>query len=92
LPSAVIDRSTQILANLEGGELDARGRPRLARGAVEEGAGQLALALGSGALQTGAESQALAALRSLDVERTTPLEALVELGRLRRELTEEGEA
>jgi DNA mismatch repair protein MutS len=94
LPRAVIERSKQILANLEGGELDARGRPRLARGAAEPDDGQLAFALGGGDAPSAAEREALAALRGLDVERTTPVDALLELGRLQRVLVEgeEGEA
>jgi DNA mismatch repair protein MutS len=92
LPRVVIDRAKQILGNLEGGELDARGRPRLARGAAEPEGGQLALALGGGAGPSPAERDVVAALRALDVDRTTPIEALQEVVRLQRILVEEEEA
>jgi len=91
LPQAVIERSQQILANLEGGELDARGRPRLARGGAEPDTAQLAFPLGAGDSSNPAEREVLAALRALDVEQTTPLDALVELGQLQRALGAEGE-
>ena len=88
LPAAVIDRSKQILANLEGGELDAWGRPRLARGASEPDPGQLAFALGNDEAASPAEREVLASLRELDVDRTTPLDALGELARLRQLLSD----
>jgi DNA mismatch repair protein MutS len=77
LPPAVLRRAREVLANLEGGEFDERGRPRLAR---EGGAGapaQLPL-FGS------AEDPLRERLRSLDPERMTPVEALIELERLHR--------
>jgi len=92
LPAEVIDRSKQILANLEGGELDARGRPRLAKGASEPDAGQLPLALGSSEGVSAAERDVLQALRGFEIDRTTPLDALLELGRLQRVLGEEAES
>jgi len=85
LPAAVIERAKEILRNLEGGELDEQGRPRLA-GGTGDPAGQLGL------FKTGApprdprdprEQEVLAALRALEPERTTPLEALAALARLR---------
>jgi DNA mismatch repair protein MutS len=84
LPAAVIDRAKQILRNLEGGELDERGRPRLA-GEAGEPVGQLGL-FGAGAPQDPSEREVLVALRALDPERTTPLEALAALARLRAQL------
>jgi len=84
LPSGVIGRAREILHNLEGGEFDERGRPRLAGGGGAEppDAGQLGLfAAGSADLRPGEEA-ALATLRSLDPDRTTPLEALDLLARL----------
>ncbi len=85
LPAAVIERAKQILRNLEGGELDEQGRPRLA-GEAGEAVGQLVL-FGAGAPpQDPREAEALAALRALDPERTTPLEALAALARLRAQL------
>jgi DNA mismatch repair protein MutS len=92
LPRAVIERAREILRNLEGGELDERGRPRLAIGGAEApGAGAGAPATGAAADQLAlfaaaaprhAEAEVLAALRAVDPERTTPLEALALVARL----------
>jgi len=82
LPAALIERAKQILRNLEGGELDELGRPRLAGGAGDPGR-QLGLSLGGAPPRDPREQEALAALRALDPERTTPLEALAALARLR---------
>jgi DNA mismatch repair protein MutS len=89
LPGAVIERSREILRNLEGGELDAEGRPRLAGsgGAPPRAEPQLGLFAAAPARAPGEEA-ALDALRRLDPDRTTPLEALELLARLRRELGE----
>ncbi len=77
LPEAVLGRAREILRNLEGGELDESGRPRLAQSASAAGAatppGQLALFEPSHAR---AERAVLEALRALEPEQTTPLEAL----------------
>jgi DNA mismatch repair protein MutS len=89
LPQAVVDRSRQILHNLEGGELDAEGQPRLAGPAeVAPAEGQLRL-FGGGTATSPAEAEALRALREADPERTTPLQALDLLVRLRRRLEPE---
>ena len=90
LPAAVIARAREILRNLESGELDARGRPRLAGSAAPdgEGAGGDQLALFGGAPPAPEEAEALAALRELDLDRTTPLEALALLARLAGKLRE----
>jgi DNA mismatch repair protein MutS len=82
LPESVIERAREILRNLEGGELDEQGRPRLAGGRPGD-AGQLGLFAAGAAPRDPHEQAALAALRALDPERTTPLEALAELARLR---------
>jgi DNA mismatch repair protein MutS len=82
LPAAVIRRAKEVLANLEGGEFDERGRPRLARTASASAPAQLALF-------AAAPHPALERLRQLEPERMTPLEALVELDRLKR-LGEDG--
>ncbi|MEE3331202.1 MAG: DNA mismatch repair protein MutS, partial [Myxococcota bacterium] len=97
LPTSVIARATEILGNLEGGELDARGRPRLARGAEDavvegeqagvpssSGEGQLAFALATGDSPNQEEREALDALRAADLDRTTPVDALLELRRLKQ--------
>ena len=82
LPTEAIRRAREILANLEGGEFDDRGTPRLAREAGDAPA-QLQLF-------SGAPDPLRTALRALDTDGMTPLEALVELERLRR-LAEQGE-
>jgi DNA mismatch repair protein MutS len=82
LPAAVIERARQILRNLEGGELDEQGRPRLAGGAGDPGR-QLGLFQAGAPPRDPREQEALAALRALEPERTTPLEALAALARLR---------
>ena len=97
LPEAVIDRAREILRNLEGDELDERGRPRLASheggdpgSGIEPGAQQSdQLALFSGASRSRGEREALDALRTIDPERTTPLEALQLVARLRALVREE---
>jgi len=95
LPPAVIERAREILGNLEGGELDEAGRPRLAeRGAAQPGAGspaapasdQLGLFAPAPAGPSPAEAEAIAALRGVDPDRTTPLEALQLLGALSERL------
>jgi len=91
LPDAVIRRARVILANLEGGELDARGRPRLAADAAEPAldpaAAQLAL-FGAPARDPRGVA-VLDALRELRVDETTPLDALAWLARWQASLREE---
>jgi DNA mismatch repair protein MutS len=77
LPDSLILRAREILGNLEQGELDANGMPRLARGR------------GKGAAQarqmdlfTPAERRVVDELRTLDPDRLTPIEALNTLSRL----------
>jgi len=84
LPDKVIDRAKQILKNLEGGELDPRGVPRLAREADATAAGkdQLAFALGAPAARSAEEDEVLEALRDIDADATTPMQALELLQRL----------
>ncbi|MCP4005330.1 MAG: DNA mismatch repair protein MutS [bacterium] len=86
LPPQVIRRAREILANLEGGEFDESGTPRLARGPGERPPAQLGL------FSTGTpESDAVReALRALDPERMTPIEAIVELQRLKQLIEEKG--
>jgi DNA mismatch repair protein MutS len=81
LPARVIDRAKEIMANLEAGEFNARGLPRLADHASPEPSGkpdQMYL-FGS------AESDILGRLRSLDVNGITPLDALALLDELHRQ-------
>jgi DNA mismatch repair protein MutS len=75
LPPAVIERATEVLANLEAQEYDLTGKPRLAQGehqpeeAKRSGSGQLALF-------TPPEEVVASVLRDLDVDELTPLAAL----------------
>jgi DNA mismatch repair protein MutS len=87
LPAGVLARAREILANLESGELDAQGRPRLAGsgGGAADAGGQLGLF----AAADGVGAELLEALRELDPERTTPLEALAWLARARARLRED---
>jgi DNA mismatch repair protein MutS len=92
LPAPVIARAHEILKNLEGGELDERGRVRLAQSARAKALPaatdpQLGLFVPPHAR---GEREALEALRAADPERTTPLEALALLARLRALLGGEG--
>jgi DNA mismatch repair protein MutS len=75
LPPEVIRRAREVLANLERGEFDEGGKPRLAR--APEPTSQLSL------FEPAADA-VYSALRALDPDRLTPLEALMELDRLRR--------
>jgi DNA mismatch repair protein MutS len=85
LPASVIERSREILANLEGDELDDRGRPRLAGGA-DPLPDPDQLGLFAPARPSDAERDVLARLRSADLEQTTPLDALTLLAQLRARL------
>ena len=89
LPTTVVARAREILANLEGGELDSAGRPRLAEHAGTPAASpqepQLGL-FGAVDAMSEAEREALDALRDTDADRVTPLDALALLARLRERL------
>jgi len=85
LPPSVIARARQLLAQLEAGELDARGRPRLAAPGSAADSPQLSL-FASAEPRDPAEEAALAELRAIDPLRTTPLDALALLERLARAL------
>jgi DNA mismatch repair protein MutS len=76
LPASLIARAREILANLEGGELDADGMPRLAR---ERRQSQTAQQMG---LFATPERRVVDELRALDPDRLTPLDALNFLARL----------
>jgi DNA mismatch repair protein MutS len=84
LPEAVIGRAREILHQLESDDL---ATPRLQAPAEggEPGAPDPQLAL-FGAARSPDEEAALEALRGLDPERTTPLDALALLSRLSRSL------
>jgi len=78
LPPKVIRRAREVLRNLEGGEFDERGVPRLAQG---DGPAAEPAQLG---LFAPAPDPLREALRALEPEHMTPVEALVELERLKR--------
>jgi DNA mismatch repair protein MutS len=69
LPAGVIERAKEILKNLEGGELDERGRPRLARGARKDEPAQMTLFAAR-------DDRLREELKTIDVSRLTPIEAL----------------
>jgi DNA mismatch repair protein MutS len=98
LPRLVIERSQEILRNLEGGELDERGRPRLAihgdasASPDDEEHTPESDQLGLFASAAAGEREVLDALRGIDPDRTTPLEALELVTRLCRKLRGEGDA
>ncbi len=89
LPAAVITRARQVLAQLEAGELDARGRPRLAAPESATERAQLSLFAATPA-QDPREAEVLAELRGSDPLRTSPMDALALLARLRRSLDAPG--
>jgi DNA mismatch repair protein MutS len=71
LPRSVVARAAEVLANLEAGEYDHAGRPRLARGKGPPPAGPDQLALFA------PRDEAVASiLRDCDPDRLTPIEAL----------------
>jgi DNA mismatch repair protein MutS len=90
LPAPVLARARQILAQLEAGELDTRGRPRLAAPESDAERAQLSLFAAAPARDP-REEAALAALRACDPLRTSPMDALALLERLRRSLDDSSE-
>jgi DNA mismatch repair protein MutS len=79
LPPAIVRRAAEILASLERDELARGGRPSLT-GAPPPAQQQLGL------FQSAAETDpVIARLRSLDIDRLTPLDALTLLAELKRE-------
>lgn len=78
MPQTVVDRAREILAALEQDELTRGGRPSVTRTAGEP---QQQLGL----FQPPAEDRFAERLRSLDIDRLTPLEALTLLAELKRE-------
>jgi DNA mismatch repair protein MutS len=82
LPDSIVARAREILANLEQGELDEAGMPRLAhqRHASAPQTHQMNLF-------ATAESRAIEEIRALDIERTTPIDAMAMLARLKSKIT-----
>lgn len=92
LPSEVIARARRILANLESGELDAEGHPRMVHAPgtgrlVERAAPQLPLFVAEPApTLSPAKRAVLEALEAVSVDATTPLQALNLLAGWKRRL------
>ncbi len=81
IPDRVIERASEVLANLEKDELDPQGRPRIsarnARRSAKSKAGQAPDSLQSqGELFPDPTAELLASLKSTDLNSTTPLDAL----------------
>jgi DNA mismatch repair protein MutS len=80
IPEEVIERANEILSNLEKGEIDDLGRPRLAQSKEtqnSQGTSQMNL--------FGWHNQGLIKrIRELDISCMTPLDALVELDRIKK--------
>jgi DNA mismatch repair protein MutS len=77
LPPEVVGRARDILANLESGELDDAGRPRLSRRKGAPSARQqLGLFVAEPVAAQPTESPIVSELRTLSVDALTPLEAL----------------
>jgi DNA mismatch repair protein MutS len=80
LPSEVISRAREVLANLEKQELDVQGAPVLARRQGQSaGSGQFVLF-------SAEEELALEKIRALDIDRMTPIAALSLLSALQQRL------
>jgi DNA mismatch repair protein MutS len=84
LPEGVISRARQILANLEMGELNEAGQARLAHHEAQDGAGQLGLF-------TPSERRVIDELRTLEIERLKPIEAMNALARALERLKQGGD-
>ncbi|MBI5902108.1 MAG: DNA mismatch repair protein MutS, partial [Deltaproteobacteria bacterium] len=76
IPDAVIERAREILKNLETGELNDAGMPKLAaKKGRPAAAGQMSL--------LGGKDQVREELRRIDINRLTPLDALTALDKLK---------
>jgi len=82
LPERVIMRAKEILNNLERAELDEVGRPRLAHTSPEKDEGDI-VQLG---LFGSYDQKLIEWIKGLDISSMTPLEALIELNRLKEHL------
>lgn len=82
VPAEVIVRAKEILRNLEKGEFDEIGMPRIARGqnVPRRGQAQLSLFVES-------EDEVVGDLRQIDISTLTPLEALNKLSELKNKLS-----
>ena len=94
LPPEVVARAREILANLESGELDEAGRPRVSHRPKAPPAQQLAFFAGEKAPSlSGAQAEVVAELRGACIDALTPLEALNLMARWKKALAgEEGKS
>jgi DNA mismatch repair protein MutS len=92
LPPEVVARAREILANLESGELDEAGRPRVSHRAQAAPAEQLAFFARENAPSlSSAQAEVFSELHAACIEALTPLEALNLLARWKKSLAgEEG--
>ncbi len=80
LPEDVLRRAKEILDNLETREWDGTGRPRLARTKEKRAAKEMVQM----SLFAARESELMERIRGIDIQTMTPLEAMVELDRLKQ--------
>ena len=81
VPKAVNERAKQVLAQLENEHIDTDGRPKIARRTARSGALQLTLF-------AAADHPLLDKIRGVDLNATTPLDALALVQRWQEELGE----
>ncbi len=84
VPRSVIERSKEILAQLEEEHVDASGRPKIARRAETRRVGDIQLSLFGPT-----DHPLLAEIRQLDLNVTTPIEALQRLQEWQQKLADE---
>jgi DNA mismatch repair protein MutS len=82
VPRGVVERAKEVLAALEEEHLDSKGRPKLRR--AQRGSGQLQLPLFAPS-----EHPLIDEVRKLDLEHTTPLEAMRQLAAWQERLREQ---
>jgi DNA mismatch repair protein MutS len=86
LPEGVIERAKEILGNLEGEELDEVGRPRMAQSRRTKPSDDLRQLSLFGAKERKLKKR----IQNLDISTMAPLEALIELNRLKEYINKEG--
>jgi len=86
VPEDVLERAKEILGNLEGEDLDEAGRPLLARTFPKKKEGDMVQLN----LFGGGDHRLLERIRNLDITSMTPLEALVELNKLKEYVEKQG--
>jgi DNA mismatch repair protein MutS len=80
IPERVIDRAKEILNNLENEGHDDLGRPKIARSDTKPGKNQSVQL----SLFGNNESRVIRLIKDLDISGITPIEALIELDRLKK--------